>query len=211
MKKILCAGVLAVLITTVTWAVQEEGKVENFQKDWKAVPNSVYWKAVSTTEVHFAYPPTSGKTKKTESIFTRAMEQSGAMQYEWSLKWPDLSHSSVFYFFSKDQANRNSYAIWLWQKTDKDTGKKENILNVDKITAGKLVPVHYLPIELTVDLWIKMRVKFDPNTGNFTVWRNEEEVVKCTDSKPFKNGSFIGLGTDASPSAYKDMIIRKLP
>lgn len=88
---------------------------------------------------------------------------------------------------------------------------KENILNVDKITAGKLTPLHHVPMELTTNAWIRIRVKFDPGTGNFTVWRNEEEVVTCTDAKPFKNGSYVGMGTDASPSAYKDMIIRKLP
>jgi len=211
MKKILCTGVLVFLITAVTWAAQEASKVENFQKDWKAVPSSEAWETISATEVHFECPLFGGETKNTELLFTRAVEQSGVTQYEWSLKWPDLSHGSVFYFFSKDQANKDAYAIWLWQTTDKVTGKKKNILNVDKITAGKLVPLYHVPIELTVDAWIKMRVKFDPGTGNFTVWRNEEEVVKCTDSKPFKNGRYVGLGTDASPSAYKDMIIRKLP
>lgn len=211
MKKMLCTGILAVLITAVTWAAQEESKVENFQKDWQAVPSNAAWKTVSATEVHFTAPLANGETKNSDLLFTRAVEQSGVMQYEWSLKWPDLSHSSVFYFFSADQANKDAYAIWLWQTTDGATGKKTNMLNVDKITAGKLVPLRYVPIELTADAWIKMRVKFDPGTGNFTVWRNAEEVTKCTDSEPFKKGGYIALGTDASPSAYKDMIIQKLP
>lgn len=184
---------------------------ENFQRDWRSVPTRSAWKIVSATEVQFTHPPGKTKSKISDPVFARALDQTGTMQYEWWLKQADFKQGCVFYFFSTDAAARDSYALWLWQSNNKATGEKQNNVNVDKITNHKLVPVKSVPLELNEGDWNTVRLVFESAKGKFTVTCNGVEVLLATDPKPFTKGSHVALGSTAETASFKDMQIQRLP
>lgn len=210
-QMLLLTGLLGALLVQAGPTPPAAGEWENFQKDWKAVPAGSAWKISGDTEVQLSHPLTHAKTKASEPVFARAVEQAGVMQYDWSLKQADFKQGCVFYLFSTDPSARNAYAIWLWLATDKASGEKQTRLNVDKIVNHKLTPIKFFPITLKHDDWNSMRVKFDSVKGAFTVWCNGEEVAQCTDPKPFAKGSYVALGSSASSAIFKEVRIQKSP
>ena len=209
--KLLFTGLLGALLVNAGQTPPAEGPWENFQKDWKAAPSSSAWKVRGESEVQFTHPVSHAKTKASEPVFARAVEQAGVMQYEWSLKQADFKQGCVFYLFSTDPSARDAYAIWLWLATDKASGEKQTRLNVDKIVNHKLTPLKFFPITLKSDDWNSMRVKFDAVKGTFIVWCNGEEVAQCTDPKPFAKGSCVALGSSAASATFKEVRIQKGP
>ena len=123
MKWIVCCLLLAVTAAHAGQNNPAAIPAENFLKDWRSVPNRSAWKALSATEVQFTHPPGHAKSKSSDPVFARTLEQAGTMQYDWLVKQADFKQGSVFYFFSSDATARDSYALWLWQSTDKSTGE----------------------------------------------------------------------------------------
>ena len=177
MKWLCCLWLLGAFIAQAAENNPPASPPENFQKEWRAVPNRSAWKIVKATEVEFTHPAGHSKSKSSDPVFARALEQAGTMQYDWSVKQADFKHGCVFYFFSSDAAARDSYALWLWQSTDKASGEKQNRLNVDKITNHKLVPIKSIMLDLNEGDWNTVTIRFESVKGNFTVTCNDMEVL----------------------------------
>ena len=182
------------------------GVTEDFTA-WKAMPDHGKWTVVSENEVKQAG---SDKDKNSGNTgFTRMVEQSGAMEYAWSVKMDTLKNGCGFYIFATDPdkgERGNAYILWYG-----NNGAPKVNFSVLKVVDNKFPStVAAFPADAAAGKYNELRCRYDSDKGEFILSCNGKEVGKCTDKQPYKKGTCVSLTTCLTQGEFKDMTITKL-
>ena len=183
-----------------------QGPVENLRKDWKAMPGHGKWTAVSDTEVQQSMDDIKDKNTGNTG-FNRAIEQSGVMEYAWSLKAASLTHGCGFFVMATDgdkDERGDAYLLCI-------TSTPKTTFGIMKVT-GNQPPVEQakFPVKVTPGKFIDLKARYDSATGQWTLSCNGKEAGKWKDPQPYKQGGFVSFTTCLTKANIKGVSITKV-
>ncbi|MEX2483041.1 MAG: N-acetylmuramoyl-L-alanine amidase [Brumimicrobium sp.] len=125
--------------------------------------------------------------------------------YQWSasVDGTGANRRSGLHFFVDDPTlpNRgNSYLAWF--RAD------DNAVSLYKVENDVLNLLVSEPFTINADTWYDFKVTFDPVTGEFEAFIDNESVASYTDPSPHTSGSYISLRNGDSEADFENLKVR---
>jgi hypothetical protein len=135
------------------------------------------------------------------------LEQSGTMEYEWTVLMAQLDSGCGLYLFATEamkEERGNGYEMWLGGKTDVTFALTKIINN------GAPKELAKFPTDAKAGKAVTLKVRYDSDQGQFTLWCNGAQLGEYKDPEPYKKGSCVSLTTCMTVGAFKDMKITRV-
>lgn len=181
-------------------------KIENLRQGWSAMPAHGKWTLISDTEVRQTVDDVR-EMYAANTGFGRAVEQSGVVEYAWSLNADSLKHGCGFYVMATDgekEERGNGYLLWLTQTPS-------NSLAIMKMT-GNRPPVEQakFPVTASEKKFNDLRARYDSAKGEWSLACNGKVAGRWKDPQPYKQGRFVSFTTCLTKASIKNVSITRL-
>ena len=181
-------------------------RVENLAKNWNAMTTHGKWVVIGDTEVQQTVDEIqvmyAGNTG-----FGRAIDQSGVMEYAWSINPASLKHGCGFFVMATDgdkEERGNGYLLWL-------TKTPTASFAIMKMT-GNQPPVEQVkfPVVAFEGAFNELKARYDTGKGDWTLTCNGKVAGKWKDPQPNRKGGFVSFTTCFTKAVIKNVSITKV-